>query len=112
MTDMLCGAFEGGSNYWITKLDWTNTDEIEGWGEKSWWEALPLAIAEKKHFEFMIQDLDGDWHECTTQCLWVGVEIMSQKYYRHFVDMIAETDDATTADVYLQCALFGDVVYG
>ncbi len=27
-------------------------------------------------------------------------------------DMLAENDDATTGDVFLQCALFGELVFG
>jgi hypothetical protein len=37
---------------------------------------------------------------------------MAREYGRHFSDMIAENDDATTADVFLQCCLFGELVYG
>lgn len=112
ITDMLCGAFEGGSNYWITKLDWTETSCIEDWDTKSWYDVLPKALGTNTHFEFMVRDLDGDWHDCDTKQLWAAVDVMSRKYYRHFRDMVAEQDDATTADVFIQCAIFGEVVYG
>jgi hypothetical protein len=41
-----------------------------------------------------------------------GLEIMATKYARHFADLVSENDDADTHDVFLQCALFGEVVYG
>jgi hypothetical protein len=34
------------------------------------------------------------------------------QYRSHFGDMIGETGDATTGDVFLQCCLLGEVVYG
>lgn len=41
-----------------------------------------------------------------------GAKIMAQKYPRHFKNWIEETDDSITADVFLQCCLFGEIVYG
>ena len=37
---------------------------------------------------------------------------MAEKYPRHFTDMIQEQDDATTADVFFQCVVLQDVIYG
>lgn len=31
---------------------------------------------------------------------------------RHFTDWVNEEDDATTADIFLQCCVLGDIVYG
>ena len=41
-----------------------------------------------------------------------GLEVMADKYPNHFGDAIAGNDDATTGDVFLQCCVFGDVLYG
>lgn len=41
-----------------------------------------------------------------------GVEVMQKKYPRHFADWLSQNDDATTADVYLQCCLFGEAIFG
>ena len=41
-----------------------------------------------------------------------GLTVMAKKFPRHFADFLTENDDADTADVLLQCALFGEVVYG
>jgi len=37
---------------------------------------------------------------------------MASEAPRHFADFIAENDDAETADVFLQCCLFGRIVFG
>jgi hypothetical protein len=37
---------------------------------------------------------------------------MAQAYTRHFADFINQNDDAITGDVFLQCCLLGEVLYG
>lgn len=41
-----------------------------------------------------------------------GLETMAEKYPKHFADFLEENDDNDTADVFVQCALLGDVIYG
>jgi hypothetical protein len=41
-----------------------------------------------------------------------GIEVLASRYPRHFADLINENGDLITADVLVQCCLFGDVVYG
>ena len=41
-----------------------------------------------------------------------GLTVMAKKYPKHFADFINEDYDQTTGDVFLQCCLFGDVIYG
>jgi hypothetical protein len=40
-----------------------------------------------------------------------GLELLATKYPRHFADLINENTDAITADVLLQCCLFGELIY-
>jgi len=41
-----------------------------------------------------------------------GLKIMAKKYPQHFIDFaIREDYDDTTGDVFLQCALFNEVIY-
>jgi hypothetical protein len=40
-----------------------------------------------------------------------GLEVLATKYPRHFADLINENTDAITADVLLQCCLFGELIY-
>jgi len=37
---------------------------------------------------------------------------MAEKYPRHFHNFLEENDDAETGDVFIQCCLFGEIVYG
>lgn len=41
-----------------------------------------------------------------------GLELMRDEYPRHWADLAEEEDDAITGDVFLQLAVFGEVVYG
>lgn len=41
-----------------------------------------------------------------------GLQVMADKFPKHFADVTNDNADATTGDVFLQCALFGDVIYG
>jgi len=41
-----------------------------------------------------------------------GLNVMATHYPRHFADFLNEASDAITADVFLQCCLFGELIYG
>ena len=41
-----------------------------------------------------------------------GLKIMAEKYPKHFADFMTGNDDAITGDVFLQCCLLGEIVYG
>lgn len=123
--NLLCSAFEGGSNYWY---------EIRGKGC-----APPYELKDFNHGG-KAQDLFNYWHWCqlipTTEGGWLeitvpeagepyeaphrldlqalrkGAQVMAEKYPRHFANVISEDDDSETGDVFLQCCLYGEVVFG
>ena len=41
-----------------------------------------------------------------------GLNVMATHCPRHLADFLNEESDAATADVFLQCCLFGDLIYG
>jgi hypothetical protein len=41
-----------------------------------------------------------------------GLQLMANRYPKHFGDFMSDNHDAITADVFLQCCLLGDLVYG
>ena len=41
-----------------------------------------------------------------------GLTVMAKKEPKHFADFVSEDYDAVTGDVFLQCCLFGKVLYG
>jgi len=84
VSDLLCSAFESGSNYWISDAYALGEDEIP--------KKRKLSYATIKR----------------------GLRLLSTTpaYAQHWADFLSENDDATTGDVFLQLCLYGEVVYG
>jgi hypothetical protein len=117
VTDLLCGAFEGGSNYWYF---------IEAEQEPERFEFRSDDSTVFPHLDFpvnpggslTIRALEAD--EVNGAREWVlnlesvqkGLAIMAEKYPHHFADLMNESDDADTSDCFLQCCLFGEIVFG
>lgn len=120
---LLCCAFEGGSNYWA-KIDSCNLpDNLSmndfGVGGKfqtknywHWSQIIPLV----EGCSLIIEDQEchtyGEKYILNIQAIHKGLQIMANQYPNHFADFMSQQDDATTGDVFLQCCLFGKVVYG
>ena len=51
-------------------------------------------------------------HYLTMDNVRKGLELMRDEYPRHYADLMEEEDDAITGDVWLQLAVFGELVYG
>ena len=66
------------------------------------------------------EDFDGDIkdfpasakHHITLDNVKKGLELMHDQYPRHYADLVEEDDDLTTGDVWLQLAVFGELIYG
>ena len=106
MKDLLCTAFEGGSNYWIDHI------EAKGKYKKSQIEYIyDVPILTKGWLE--IHDIDDPTIiKLDSAALKKGLNILAKLYPQAFSDFINENEDAETADVFLQCCCFGEVIYG
>lgn len=51
-------------------------------------------------------------HYLTMENVQKGLELMRDEYPRHYADLMEEEDDAITGDVWLQLAVFGELIYG
>lgn len=108
--DLLTNALEGGSNYWY-RIDEYNY----GYGRNHTDFKFPhIQVAVEGGFVLFSvpEDEDGKQYKLDRSALRRGLAIMARKYPRHFADWVAENDDAETGDVFLQCCLFGETVYG
>jgi hypothetical protein len=121
--DLLTSAFEGGSNYWYQILRYeyapglTAADFKEGGkmqppgGYNHPCQLVPLTegcavcVVDKEGTDTKVYRLDRT-------AIAKGLHTMSEKYPKHFADWLTEHDDADTGDCFLQCCLFGDLVYG
>jgi hypothetical protein len=117
LSDLLCGAFEGGSNYWYRIDEFVkpeNFDNSEEGDEKFRHLSYPC----NKGGALIISDIneeDDEEKETWTlnlESMAKGLKVMAKDYPRHMENFLAGNDDAETSDVYLQCCLFGEVIFG
>ncbi len=95
--DNLVSAIEGGSHYWA-KID--AGEHKPGWAN---------------YFTASFVKLDtrgGHKFTLSTAKLVTGLHVLASKYPHHFGDILCQRGDATTGDVLVQCALFGEIIYG
>lgn len=122
IADVLCNALEGGSNYWYMIID-----KIE---PRKWvfpHERSAKAVNSTKYLhEYPFNEggalIINDWSaeepelkdpvRLDSERIAKGLQIMAESYAGHFADLVAENDDAETADVFLQCCIFGKCIYG
>lgn len=107
IANLLVGAFEGGSNYWI---EWAEIQAgpVVGtvWGERQPFYGAPFSGG-----AIVVQPFEDPSAALDRTAIQRGLKVMANKYPHHFADALTEHDDATTADVFLQCCLFGELVY-
>jgi hypothetical protein len=118
ITDLLCSAFEGGSNYWYNieyyqkPKNFNNSKDKTG---KDIFKHLDYPINEGGYLA--ISDNNDGQGETEREILNLesierGLKVMAKKYPSHMKDFLDEQDDAGTGDVFLQCCLFGKVIFG
>ncbi len=115
--NMMVGAIEGGSNYWYLikeKADATirkATEEMKG-------EPLVMRMltAIARGVAVDIHDLENEDEllGTLTSTSWTRGEklLMTKEYKMHLAEILGENDDASTADVFFQLCLLGEIVYG
>jgi hypothetical protein len=111
---LLCSAFEGGSNYWYEIHDYVEPKEITFQAMKG--EVFP-------HIDYplnvggavIVGDMEAPEEapkRLDMAAIKNGLKVMAEKYPHHWQDFVSENDDAITGDVFLQCCLFGEIVFG
>ena len=107
--DTLTSALEGGCNYWIVMTGMENKKPKRNEPYLPSYLTTPLS----DDGVLIITDIeDGKALNLTREKIDQGIKVMAEKYPNHFADMVSERGDATTGDIMLQCAVFGEVRYG
>lgn len=104
LVDLLCCALEGGSNYWCDySAEYSRVDsEI-------------CALYDVMHDNYLLTVKDtftGKEYSVTLGRMKLGLADMARKFPKHSSNFINENEDAETGDVFLQCCIFGDLIYG
>jgi len=88
-------------------------------GAKYWTDSECLGYESKialifNHRAIEIEDLENNrkLYRLNLAGIKKGLTVMAKKEPRHFADFLKEDYDETTGDVFLQCCLFGEVIYG
>lgn len=117
--DLLVGAFEGGSNYWlqVTQKDipqGTSISTEDGEGEYyPTYIMIPTTAGCTMWIGDRNEEFPKDGHKpLNLDTLKEGMEVMKVKHPQHYAHFVEEEDDCETADVFLQCCLFGEIVFG
>lgn len=118
ISDVLCSAFEGGSNYWyhideqIKPSEWQFDSDPQRSPHLHWLHDYPL----NPNGALLISDTTEDnEHGVMTldgEAIQRGLDVLAEKYHHHVTDIVQENADADTGDALLQCCLFGDIIYG
>lgn len=103
--DLLCCAFEGGSNYWYCELEPnTKTSKAEHASDRFYEDLMN---------GFRLKDNEtGKVYTIGTDAFPWALKLMHDKFGLHFNDVRTENTDTDTGDVFLQLLCFGDVIYG
>lgn len=99
--DQLTTAFEGGSNYWIQFIKPTLNE----------YEYIQDVPFDDKAELYIKASGDDKMYVLNRASLTEGLKVMYNLYPRQFSKVILNAGDADTGDIFLQCCLFGRVVY-
>lgn len=120
--DMLVGALEGGSNYWywLPNSEADKARELHGVIDGTPLADKLLNYVWETDNKIIITDIEEDDPEDVSNSLGEfsfanilrGTQLMQKDYPEHFADMVNESDDGTTSDVWFQLVVLGKLVYG
>lgn len=104
IADLMVTALEGGSNYWIDRVEPRYTchhdySEPQNYGPDMVERAL---FAEDDDTPYLLND----------EAIQNGLRLMPTLCPHHWADVVNDNVDADTADVFLQLCVFGELVYG
>ena len=114
IVNLFVTSLEGGSNYWQYIKDIPN--EVRNI-QKTKNLALSEAIGEfvligGKIYIYDIEDEDELLGYINMDKLLDAINVMKEKYPSNYENIITESDDADDADIFLQIATMGEVVFG
>jgi len=120
--DILCTATEASCGYWarwvgVHRDPWHDLGQPGTTDRYMRDEAdFNMVLANGGWIIFATLEDDGslsdERYNLTQESVHKGIKVMAEKYSRHFSDFMNDNHDSITADVFLQCCLFGEVVYG
>ncbi len=113
IADLLVGAFEGGSNYWITKYQKVKPTETVFEYDGGQYPLYQYPLNPGGAVIIWPDDDDNkQGYRLDLDSIQKGLQVMIELQPDDFARFLMENDDAGTSDTFLQLCLFGRVVYG
>jgi hypothetical protein len=118
---LLCCAFEGGSYYWcnVTAYEYApglKAEDFRDGGkfqtEDYFHPSQIIPLVEGCNVILHDKEDNDKRYILNIQAIHNGLNTMAKDYPYHFGNFISKNDDAITGDVFLQCCVFGKVIYG
>lgn len=107
IADQMVTALEGGSNHWLEHFHLINGSPTP---VRPWYADPKLWAGD---FEIDVCIGGEDEHVTLTPThILRGQQILLDDYPHRWTEIVEETGDAETADVFLQLCVFGEVVFG
>ena len=121
LTDLLSVATYG--NYWPVVRAYKSDAEAGLFNDCDCYEdKLAVALLNGKgvvvYDHYVIEDAETEEeraegrHPITLADVEKGLKLMQEQYPHDYADLMEEEDDAITGDVWLQLAVFGELIYG
>ena len=111
--DLLCTAFEGGITYWAENVSCKDNKDMK---EVGGWKHEYLTRTKKKDAVMYIHESEtGEKYPITKKSIIDALQKMDSpeyKYTKALGRILDETYDADDADIVVQTACFGEVIYG
>jgi hypothetical protein len=117
ISDVLCSALEGGSNYWYRiegreePTTWEFDSEPKCGDSQHWRHDYPLSPGGALLISDT-EDPDRGTMRLNSDAIQQGLNVLAEKYPTHLAAILDESGDAETGDALLQCCLFSDIIYG
>jgi hypothetical protein len=116
ISSVLCSAIESGagSGYWLKAVKVINFDSNLVTFETSFKEYPTYLVALIDREDSGLQIITHDKEKTAfinRQCIMDTLEIMAKQYAVNFGNILSKDSDAEDADVFLQVACFGKVLY-
>jgi hypothetical protein len=115
LSDLLACGFEGGVGYWCQIVGYTKPALVKSaTGDTTIFRHLdyPLTGGAVKCRIVDEDTEDGEVLVLDGAAIQRGLNVMAEKCPRQFNNIGTAMEDAETGDVFIQCCLLGEVVYG
>ncbi len=112
---LLCSGLEGGIGYWATITGYHKPFRMDfRFDRERTWKHIDYPMNPSGYIEIETESSINEIKvfKLDLPKLKKGLEVMAEKYPRHFARWMEENEDAETGDVFIQCALFGEIVFG